>query len=145
MRQGLRSPKTSADTDVFVSPSNLDQMLQGLRGGWRERPVDPDNRPFPKHSVTVDHPDWPCSIDVHFRFFPGMEGTAAECFEVMWANTEYLELAGPEVRFPSPALGILILWHCMLSDRFTCLRTVRSSSSWLTSPNGSRMRPPSWN
>ncbi|MFF1252975.1 nucleotidyltransferase family protein [Pseudarthrobacter sp. NPDC058329] len=107
--QGLREPKPSADVDVFVSPSNLEQMLQGLRErGWRERPADPDSRTFPKHSVTVDHPDWPCCIDVHFRF-PGMESHSTECFETMWSSTDVHELAGQQVRVPSRALGILIL------------------------------------
>ncbi|WP_104044903.1 nucleotidyltransferase family protein [Arthrobacter sp. ZGTC412] len=121
--QGLRQPKTSVDIDVFVSPSSLEQMLQGLRGrGWRERPVDPDATTFPKHSVTLDHPEWPCCIDVHFRF-PGMESPAADCFEVMWANTDYLELAGQEVRVPSPALGILVLaLHALRSPQLPACR-----------------------
>jgi hypothetical protein len=107
--QGLRQPKTSNDVDIFVAPSSLEQMLQGLRQrGWRERPVDPDKWAFPKHSVTVDHPEWPCCIDVHFRF-PGMENPATGCFEVMWASTSLVQLAGQEVRVPSQALGILIL------------------------------------
>ena len=107
--QGLRQPKTSTDVDVFVAPSDLEDMLQGLRErGWRERPVDPDSRTFPKHAVTLNHPEWPCCIDVHFRF-PGTEHPAEECFQVMWANTERLQLAGQEVRVPFKALGILIL------------------------------------
>lgn len=107
--QGLRQPKTSADVDIIVAPSSLEGMLQGLRErGWRERPVDPDCRTFPKHSVTVDHLEWPCCIDVHFRF-PGMSHDATDCFEVMWASTEDLKLAGQCVRVPSKALGILIL------------------------------------
>jgi hypothetical protein len=107
--QGLRLPKTSYDVDVFVAFHNLEKMLQGLRErGWRERPVDPENRAFPKHSVTLHHPEWPCCIDVHFRF-PGMETPAVDCFNVMYANTETLDLAGQKVRVPSKALGILIL------------------------------------
>ncbi|CAN7500197.1 nucleotidyltransferase family protein [Arthrobacter sp. LjRoot14] len=107
--QGLRLPKMSVDVDVFVPPADLEPLLAGLRArGWRGRPVDPDSRTFPKHSVTIDHPEWPCCIDVHFRF-PGMELDPADCFEVMWAHTEALELAGQEVRVPSKALGILIL------------------------------------
>jgi hypothetical protein len=107
--QGLRKPKTSTDVDVFVAPSSLENMLQGLRErGWRERPMYPDGRTFPKHSVTVDHPEWPCCIDVHFRF-PGMESPATDCFEVMWARTDHLDLAGQELRVPSKALGVLIL------------------------------------
>jgi hypothetical protein len=107
--QGLRRPKSSGDVDVFVHLADLDSMVEGLRGrGWRERPVDPDSKTFPKHSVTVDHPSWPCCIDVHFRF-PGMEGEPGDCFDLMWAHTGVLELAGQQVRVPSKPLGILIL------------------------------------
>jgi hypothetical protein len=107
--QGLRKPKTSGDVDVFVSPQDLDAMVGALQErGWRKRPVDPDSKTFPRHSVTVDHPEWPCCIDIHFRF-PGMEAPAADCFETMWANTEQLALAGQDVRVPSRPLAILIL------------------------------------
>lgn len=107
--QGLRVPKVSVDVDVFVAPTDIEQLLRGLRErGWRERPVDPDDRTFPKHSITVDHAQWPCCVDVHFRF-PGMEGDPTELFDVMWAHTETLELAGHEVKVPSKALGTLIL------------------------------------
>ncbi|MET3721628.1 nucleotidyltransferase family protein [Arthrobacter sp. UYEF21] len=107
--QGLRLPKTSGDVDVFVHPEELELMLQGLRArGWRERPTGHGTQSHPKHSVTLDHPGWPCCIDVHFRF-PGMENAAGDCFEVMWANTEVIKLAGQKVRAPSKALGIVIL------------------------------------
>ena len=107
--QGLRAPRISADVDVFVPPSGLGPLLQALQDrGWRERPVDPDTRTFPRHSVTVDHAMWPCCIDIHFRF-PGMEKPALDCFEAMWVNTNSLDLAGQKVRVPSKALGILIL------------------------------------
>lgn len=121
--QGLRLPKTSHDVDVFVAPSNLEHMLQGLRErGWRKRPVDPDSRTCPQHSVTLDHPEWPCCIDVHFRF-PGMENPAADCFEVMWANTDSLHLAAQRVRVPSKALAILILaLHALRSPQLAACR-----------------------
>jgi hypothetical protein len=107
--QGLRKPKTSGDVDVFVSPEDLDAMVGSLQEkGWRKRPVDPDSKTFPRHSVTVDHPEWPCCIDVHFRF-PGMEAQAADCFETMWANTMPFALAGQDIRVPSKPLAILIL------------------------------------
>ncbi|KQR65431.1 hypothetical protein ASF98_09945 [Arthrobacter sp. Leaf337] len=107
--QGLRLPKMSVDVDVFVPPADLEPLLNGMRErGWRERPVDPDERSFPRHSTTIDHPEWPCCIDVHFRF-PGMENPPGDSFDVMWAHTEDLELAGQVVRVPSKALGILIL------------------------------------
>ncbi|MDR6414905.1 nucleotidyltransferase family protein [Pseudarthrobacter sulfonivorans] len=121
--QGLRLPRTSADVDVFVSTAELEAMLSGLRErGWRGRPVDPDNTTFPKHSVTVDHPEWPCCIDVHFRF-PGMEKAPNSCYDVMWANTEQFELAGQEMRVPSKALGTVILaLHALRSPHVPACR-----------------------
>ncbi|MDE8668136.1 nucleotidyltransferase family protein [Pseudarthrobacter sp. H3Y2-7] len=131
--QGLRLPRTSGDVDVFVHPSDLEAMIEGLRKrGWRERPVDPDSRTFPKHSVTVDHPEWPCCIDVHFRF-PGMERHPADCFQAMWANTEDLELAGLDVRVPSKELGLLILaLHALRSPHLPACRQELQHMAGLT-------------
>ena len=107
--QGLREAKLSADVDAFVDPVRLEELLEGLRErGWRERPVDPDSRTFPKHSVTVHHPEWPCCIDVHYRF-PGMEKAADGCFESLWANTETIALAGQQLSVPAKELGVLFL------------------------------------
>lgn len=107
--QGLREAKVSADVDVFADPPRLDELLQALRErGWRQRPADPDIKTYPRHSVTVYHPDWPCCLDIHFRF-PGMEEPALDCFDVMWANSDNLDLMGQKVHVPSKALGILIL------------------------------------
>ncbi|ELT45974.1 hypothetical protein G205_01968 [Arthrobacter nitrophenolicus] len=121
--QGLRQPKTSADVDVFADPAGLDVMLQGLQErGWRQRPVDPDTTTFPKHAVTLHHPEWPCCVDVHFRF-PGMEAGLAECFEAMWAHTGEFDLAGQTIRVPSPALAILILaLHALRSPHLPACR-----------------------
>ena len=107
--QGLRLPKVSTDVDVFVSPADIQPLLASLQDrGWRERTADLDGMVFPKHSVTVNHPSWPCHIDIHFRF-PGMERDAAATFDAMWLHTEFLELAGQDVRVPSKALGITLL------------------------------------
>lgn len=107
--QGLRQPRTSGDVDVFVAPSDLETLLEGLLDrGWRKRPVNPDFITFPRHSVTLFHHDWPCCIDVHFRF-PGIEVTAVDAFEIMWQNTEGVALAGQDVRIPSKVLAIIVL------------------------------------
>ena len=121
--QGLREPKTSADVDVLVDPAGLEVVLQGLRErGWLQRPVDADTTTFPKHAVTLHHPEWPCCIDVHFRF-PGMEADRAACFEAMWAHTGEFDLAGQTVRIPSPALAILILaLHALRSPHLPACR-----------------------
>lgn len=137
VQMGLRKPKTSTDVDAFVAPADLEALLQGLRArGWRERPVDPDSRTFPKHSVTVDHPEWPCCIDVHIRF-PGMEKPASECFEVLWALTEKLELAGQVLRVPAKPLGILVLaLHALRSPHLTACRRELDYLARLTERDG---------
>jgi hypothetical protein len=121
--QGLREAKISADVDVFVDPLRLDELLEGLRErGWRERPVDLDTQTFPKHSVTVHHAEWPCCIDVHFRF-PGMEEPVGSCFEVLWANTAHMELAGQRLRVPTKVLGTLFLaLHALRSPKLPACR-----------------------
>lgn len=121
--QGLREAKLSADVDVFVDPARLDELLQALRErGWRERPVDPDSMTFPKHSVTVHHPEWPCCIDVHFRF-PGMEKPAPVCFESLWANTKTIALAGQRLRVHARELGVLFLaLHALRSPSLPACR-----------------------
>lgn len=131
--QGLRHAKLSVDVDVFVDPSRLDELLEGLRErGWRERPEDVDHKTFPKHSVTVSHTDWPCCIDVHFRF-PGMDKLAADCFEVLWADTVPAELAGQRLRVPTKALGILFLaLHSLRSPELPAYRRELENLSSLT-------------
>lgn len=121
--QGLREAKISADVDVFVDPARLEELLQGLyERGWRMRPSDPDNITFPKHSVTLDHPEWPCCIDLHFRF-PGMEKPHRDCFEYLWQHTVSMELAGQQMRVPSMELGILFLaLHALRSPELPACR-----------------------
>ncbi|WP_082497287.1 nucleotidyltransferase family protein [Arthrobacter sp. Leaf137] len=107
--QGLRKPKTSGDVDVFVSPQDLEMIVGALQTrGWRKRPIGPDSSVFPRHSVTLSHSDWPCCLDIHYRY-PGMETPNAECFELMWMRTDSVKLAGQVTRVPSIALGVLIL------------------------------------
>lgn len=135
--QGLRKAKVSSDVDVFVDPSRLEDLLQGLhQRGWRARPVDPDSGTFPKHSVTVHHPEWPCCIDVHFRF-PGMEKSVGECFESLWANTATTALAGQQLTIPSRELGILFLvLHALRSPALPVCRQELSYLAGLTRQEG---------
>ncbi|MCY1673799.1 nucleotidyltransferase family protein [Pseudarthrobacter sp. SL88] len=121
--QGLRPAKTSGDVDVLVPPQDLETIVEALQErGWRKRPVDHDSKTFPRHSITVGHPEWPCCIDVHYRF-PGMEAAAAECFEVMWDNTERVVLAGQDIRVPSKPLAILLLaLHALRSPALPACR-----------------------
>lgn len=121
--QGLRPPKISGDVDVFVAPHDLGTIVEALhKRGWRQRPVDPDSKTFPKHSVTLDHAEWPSCVDVHYRF-PGMESAASECFEVMWESTERVVLASQDIRVPSKPLAILLLaLHALRSPQLPVCR-----------------------
>lgn len=121
--QGLREPRVSGDVDVFVAPSDVELILLALEGrGWQQRPSEPESGSFPKHSVTIGHPRWPCCIDVHFRF-PGMDRPAARSFETMWANTVGMKIAGQEVRVPSIPLGILVIaLHALRTPRHPSCR-----------------------
>jgi hypothetical protein len=107
--QGLRPPKVSVDVDVFVAPADLESLVAGLHErGWRQRIGVDDESIFYKHSVTLNHPFWPCHIDIHFRF-PGMEKEPADAFEAMWARTEEVAIAGRLVLVHSKELGIVLL------------------------------------
>jgi hypothetical protein len=84
-------------------------LLAGLHErGWRQRVGVDDERIFYKHSVTLNHPFWPCHIDIHFRF-PGIEKEPADAFDVMWARTQEIEIAGRLVRVHSKELGVVLL------------------------------------
>ncbi|WAJ32018.1 nucleotidyltransferase family protein [Arthrobacter sp. FX8] len=121
--QGLRQAKISADVDVFVDPSKLDELLQAVSDrGWRKRPVDPDSMTSPKHSITVHHTEWPCCIDIHFHF-PGMEKPHRDCFESMWENTHTIELAGQQLKVPVRELGTLfVALHALRSPGVAACR-----------------------
>ncbi|GAB7002826.1 hypothetical protein JCM18899A_02970 [Nocardioides sp. AN3] len=100
---GLRSPRDSVDVDVLVEPArHADLVAALLELGWREPPKPPVPPPFGSHSVTIQHPSWPCEIDIHDRF-PGFLADPADVFEELWAGRTAIEAAGVTV----PATGLL--------------------------------------
>lgn len=107
--QGLREPGTSSDVDVFADPFRVLDLVKALEGrGWRLRPSDPDEIAFPRHSATLYHPNWPNDIDVHHRY-PGMERSDAIGFDVLWANTTEISMAGTVVRIPNVPLAVCFI------------------------------------
>src|SRR5690606_10193028 len=62
-RVGLRPPRVSADVDVLVETSKLEDLRRALMArGWHppvERAVP---RVLEPHSVTLVHDEWPCAV-----------------------------------------------------------------------------------
>ncbi|ALS57900.1 nucleotidyltransferase family protein [Rathayibacter toxicus] len=109
--QGIRLPKLSADTDVLVREDGLSTLISALaEHGWVIRPEDPDKKYLQPHSVTMYSPNWPCDIDLHFRF-PGIEADWDEAFDFLWARRETVELAHQRLSVPRSGdhLAILLL------------------------------------
>lgn len=107
--QGLREPRQSVDVDVFVEPGEVSKLVSAMkRRGWEVRPAEPDLDAFPRHSETLFHRSWPVDVDVHYRY-PGMEGSADQCFEAMWRASDTHELAGKVIRVPTRALAVCLL------------------------------------
>lgn len=109
--QGLRSPKSSSDTDLLVREADLDALVAALSArGWIIRPEDPDKAFLQPHSVTMYSPHWPCDIDLHFRF-PGIEAPLEVAFDFLWSRRETVEIAHRQITVPASGdhLGILVL------------------------------------
>ncbi|MBO1740122.1 nucleotidyltransferase family protein [Leifsonia sp. TF02-11] len=105
---GLRDPRPSADVDVFVEPERLHPFIDSLaERGWLQRTSDPDVATFPRHSISLFHPEWSLDIDVHFRY-PGIELEPTESFEKLWMQRTTLWCGSQPVQIPGLADSILI-------------------------------------
>lgn len=123
--QGLRSRRQVADVDVWVSPAKFDEMLQIMVGhGWEDRdektlaPLPPVPNPYAIHSVTLLHPEWPTSLDLH-RYFPGFLASPQEVFDSLWSRREFNSISHRWC--PVPAR----IDHWLLA----CLHAIRSRDS----------------
>ncbi|MFV0633668.1 hypothetical protein [Demequina sp.] len=104
----IRSPRTSADADVWVDPSRLNAYLAELAAcGWHERELSDTVHDLVQHSTTLIHPDWPCDIDVHWTF-PGFLGDPQEVFDELWRRHTTMEIAAVEVPIVDRSAAILI-------------------------------------
>lgn len=98
----LRRPRASADADVLVEPGGLDRIVDALMDvGWRKVPTPTVPPAFGYHSVTLDHPQWPCELDLHDRF-PGFLADPAEVFDVLWTERTFVTAASVAI----PATGL---------------------------------------
>lgn len=107
-RLGVRRSRESADVDVIVLPETITLFTRELRAkGWDLRPSDPDEVAFPKHSVTLFHPNWPNDIDLHFRY-PGLDADVYKVFDAMWSASDQTTMAGRAIRVPKMPLAVCI-------------------------------------
>lgn len=107
-RQGLRTPRVSADVDVLVEPSRFDDYRAALVcAGWAERPLPFISTRVSPHSVTFVRNGWPCDIDVH-SYFPGFLADPGVVFDQLWARRTSMWFAGQMVSVPDRLSGILV-------------------------------------
>lgn len=116
--QGLRARHASVDVDLLVEPSGAEHFVKGLRElGWHDRP---GYRALPLaggHATTLIHNEWPCDIDVHFRW-PGFGASTSAVFDTLWGRRERVQIAGHPIDAPSRTDGMLVLaLHALRGDR----------------------------
>jgi uncharacterized protein YjiS (DUF1127 family) len=102
------SPGASGtDVDVLVRPAQVARMDRALRAeGWMLHSTFTNGSPF-GHAQTYLHGIWGY-LDLH-RSFPGIEVDAAEAFEVLWQDSEVMQVAAIDCRVPAPPAQALIL------------------------------------
>lgn len=106
--QGIRTPRTSADVDLWVDPSRFEPALAALRAaGWARRPEALSWTLFIDHSVTLVHPRWPCDIDLH-RSFPGALAAESAVFESIWASRVLMPYEESAVPVPDRAHHVVV-------------------------------------
>lgn len=90
---GLRRPGASVDVDVLVTPREVDALL-ALFAEWGWAPIESDEtgRLLAPHSVTLGHPQWPITIDVHHRF-PGFFAEPEVVFDALWEERATIRVA----------------------------------------------------
>jgi hypothetical protein len=90
---GLRGAKRSRDVDVLIDPANRPALLTRLGNlGWSEQAKLDAPRVLESHSVTIAHPDWPITVDVHERF-PGFLDSPTAVFEALWGRRTEVSVA----------------------------------------------------
>ncbi|WP_159498952.1 nucleotidyltransferase family protein [Microbacterium sp. 18062] len=90
---GLRQGRIPADVDAWVDPAEFTRFCALLEArGWRSRTHSIVSARRRAHSATYIHGEWPCDIDLHFRF-PGFVEDDAKVFEELWGRTESMPAA----------------------------------------------------
>ena len=106
----------SSDADVIVEPDRFGEFIELLEErGWKRRREARAPRYFGTHSASLYREDWPCDIDVHFRY-PGFFADAGEAFEVMWSRRVSIMVAHRPISAVDPIVGGLVLAVHALRD-----------------------------
>ena len=80
---GVRAVRPSIDVDVWVAPGRHAEYIAALvEHGWSQASSTPAGVGW-GHAVTLCHPTWPTTIDVH-RFFPGFLEDQRIVFDLVW-------------------------------------------------------------
>lgn len=90
---GIRPERLSMDVDVLVDPEQRELAGRTLRGsGWTDWAPESLYEPFGAHSRTLEHPLWPCSLDLHWTF-PGFLAPLELTFEAFWEERTSVAIA----------------------------------------------------
>ena len=90
---GVRTDRLSMDVDVLVDPAQRHLALEALRSaGWTDWAPESLYEPFGAHSKTLEHPLWPCSLDMHWTF-PGFLAPPEVTFEAFWEERTSVAIA----------------------------------------------------
>lgn len=134
--QGLRSRRRPSDVDVLVDPAMFEDLVAILRStGWRDRdgkvlvPLPRDGTVLAPHARTLEHPRWPCQLDLH-RYYPGFLRPAQDVFDRLWERRHTAQLAHAECDVPSPAdHWLLAALHVLRSGDEPQLRELETAAS----------------
>lgn len=106
--QGLRQVRGSSDADVLVDPAEFERLWGLLQThGWTDRDkaflvdLPPAGSVLAPHARTLEHPEWPCHLDLH-RYYPGLLKPAAEVFDTLWAARSETVMAHRACPVPNP-------------------------------------------
>lgn len=108
---GLRERKHSADVDVWIDPSRIQEFVSIIeQWGWNADTERWVHSHF-NHSITLNASTWGCQIDVH-RYFPGSTRSAQQAFATVleWRTTEKYAAVDVSV-LSKPAAAVLYALH----------------------------------
>lgn len=98
---GLRQPRDLSDIDIVVRPEELDVFRGELeQRGWALRPFEDRENVFPKHSLSMYHPQWPIDIDVHYQF-PGFEADPDLVIDEILKDPLLVQTDNAQLQIPS--------------------------------------------
>lgn len=106
-KQGLREREHSGDVDIWVDPSQRDELVLALASrGWRVQPYDFVEKTA--HSRTLTPEGWGCEIDVHFRF-PGIGADPHATLAVLQESADSYLFAGTRGLVPAKAVHAILM------------------------------------